>query len=233
MIAALIPMKDPLHSKQRLSDLLSPEERCHLALAMFKDVLDAVKGARKIDRVIILGSGDTVGDITRSSGCEFLPDPDARGETEAVAWATRAVSGSVDGLLVIPADVPLIRSEDVDILVTESRAVPGVTLCPSRDRLGTNGVLRRPADVMPLAFGSNSFYPHRDIAQRLGIACTVVDLPRLGLDIDRPEDVATYLNEAGPSETYRYVHSIGVNARLVRLYPHIPSFLLKETNGLV
>jgi 2-phospho-L-lactate guanylyltransferase len=233
MIAALIPMKDPSFSKQRLSELLSPEERCHLALAMFRDVLGAVKGAHKIGRVIILGSGEPVGDITRSYGCEFLPDPDARGETEAVAWATHVLSGSIDGLLVIPADVPLIRPEDVDTLVTESRAVPGVTLCPSRDRLGTNGVLRRPADVMPLSFGSNSFYPHRDIAQRLGITCTVVDLPRLGLDIDRPEDLATYLNEAGPSETYRYVHSIGVNTRLVRFYPHIPSFLLRVPNVLV
>jgi len=225
MIAALIPMKDPVHSKQRLSGLLSPKERCLLALAMFMDVLHAVKGAGKLDQVIVLGDGDRVKHTTRSLGCEFLQDGDGRGETEAVAWATRALAGSVDGLLVIPADIPLIRSEDVDTLVTLSWAVPGVTLCPSRDRLGTNGVMRRPGDVMPLSFGNNSFYPHRELAHSLGIACTVVDLPRLGLDIDRPEDVATYLDEAGPSETYRYVRSIGVNARLVRLYPHIPSFL--------
>ena len=232
MIAALIPMKDPAHSKQRLSGLLSPKERSLLALAMFTDVLLAVKGAGKVDRVIILGREDKVCHIARSFECEFLPDPYGKGETEAVAWATQVLAGSVDGLLVIPADVPLVLPEDVDTLVTESGAVPGVTLCPTRDRLGTNGVLRRPGNVMPLTFGNNSFYPHREVALRLEIPCTVVDLPRLGLDIDRPEDVATYLNEAGPNETSRYLALVGVRERLVGLYPQIHSSL-KEYHGRV
>ena len=221
MIAALIPMKDPILSKQRLSGLLNPEERYGLALAMFHDVIVAVRGASNVDRVVVYGSGGQIAEMARGVGCEFLEDPANEGETQAVARATEILSPHFDGLLVIPADVPLVRSEDVDILVNESRMNPGVTLCPSRDRLGTNGVLRRPGGVMPLTFGSNSFYPHRALAHRLGLPCMIVALPRLGLDIDRPEDVATFLSEAVDNETYRYLLSIGVKERLDEMFLRI------------
>jgi len=224
MPAALIPMKDPSHSKQRLSSLFNAEERRSLALAMFVDVLHAVKGARSIDRVIVLGLGERIHEVTLSCGCEYLSDEDGRGETEAVAWGTCRISGLAKGVLVLPADVPLVLPEDLDVLVAASPGVTGVTLCPSRDRLGTNGVLRCPGDVMPLTFGNNSFHPHRETAQRLGIPCAVVDLPRLGLDIDRPEDVATFLCEAGTGETYRYLTSIGARERIAPLFS-------KEQNG--
>ena len=224
MIVALIPMKNPTQSKQRLSGLLSPEERYNLALAMFRDVILAVAGASRVDRVVVYGSGEQIVEMAQEAGCEFLEGPENEGETEAVAQATEILSPSVNGLLVIPADVPLVRSEDVDTLVNESRMTPGVTLCPSRDCLGTNGVLRRPGDVMPLTFGSNSFYPHRALAHRLGLPCMIVDLPRLGLDIDRPEDVGTFLSEAVDNETYRYLVSIGVRERLVRMFPNNQPF---------
>jgi len=224
MIVALIPMKNPTQSKQRLSGLLSPEERYNLALAMFRDVILAVAGASRVDRVVVYGSGEQIVEMAQEAGCEFLEGPENEGETEAVAQATEILSPSVNGLLVIPADVPLVRSEDVDTLVNESRMTPGVTLCPSRDCLGTNGVLRRPGDVLPLTFGSNSFYPHRALAHRLGLPCMIVDLPRLGLDIDRPEDVGTFLSEAVDNETYRYLVSIGVRERLVRMFPNNQPF---------
>ncbi|MBI3014804.1 MAG: hypothetical protein HYY65_07055 [Candidatus Tectomicrobia bacterium] len=144
------------------------------------------------------------------------------------------MSGTVDGLLVIPADVPLVWPEDVDALVAESDGSPRVVLCPARDGCGTNGALRCPGDVMPLTFGNNSFHPHHDLALRLGIPCSVVERPRLGLDLDRPEDVAAYLEEARSGETYRYLTSIGVRKRVSRLELTVRALPDQRTyNGLI
>jgi 2-phospho-L-lactate/phosphoenolpyruvate guanylyltransferase len=224
MIAAVIPMKNPAHSKQRLSQFLSPEERCRLALAMFQDVVLAVRGAAGIGRVVVYGGDMRIAETARRSGCEFLEEAANEGETQAVARATRILCREVEGLLVIPADVPLVQSEDVDGLIRRSDVPRYVTICPSRDRLGTNGVFRSPGDVMPLTFGANSFFPHKELASRLGIPCTVIDLPRLGLDIDRPEDVSVFLEEAGPGETIQYFTSIGMKKRLEDRFRRPASF---------
>lgn len=214
MIAVLIPIKEPTRSKQRLGELLNPEERRRLALAMLTDVVGAAAGAGRVGRVVVLGGGEGARRIADSRGCEFWPEPDNPGETEAVAAGTGRLADGASGLLVLPADIPLVRSEDIDVLVAQSGVAPGVVLCPSRDRLGTNAALRCPAGVMPLTFGNNSFEPHRKLAARLGVPCTVIELPRVGLDLDRPEDVAAYLAEAVDGESYRYLNSIGVKERL-------------------
>ena len=224
MIAALIPLKDPEKSKQRLSDLLVAEERYELALAMLKDVVAAVVEASRIQRTIILGGGEAAARVARLSGCEFIPDWDNRGETEAVALGPQALQGSVDGLLVLPADVPLVRPEDVDALVSKSDEGARVVLCPARDGCGTNGALRCPGEIMPLTFGNNSFHPHYNLALQLGIPLAVVELPRLGLDLDRPEDVATYIRESHSGETHRYLTSIRVDKRLSRWNSQVRSF---------
>ena len=73
---------------------------------------------------------------------------------------------------------------------------------PARDELGSNAVLCSPADAVPLRFGDNSFFPHLDAAKTHGIEPEVVHLPRIGLDIDTPDDLALFLQT--PSQTRAY-----------------------------
>ena len=46
---------------------------------------------------------------------------------------------------------------------------------------------------MPLKFGDDSFLPHLDAARRAGLEPKILRLPRLGLDIDNPADLAAFL----------------------------------------
>jgi 2-phospho-L-lactate guanylyltransferase len=55
---------------------------------------------------------------------------------------------------------------------------------------------------VPLRFGDNSFFPHLDAAKTHGIVPEVVHLPRIGLDIDTPDDLALFLQT--PSQTRAY-----------------------------
>ena len=81
-----------------------------------------------------------------------------------------------------------------------SDGAPGVTLVPSHDRRGTNCVLCSPPDVLPFAFGHDSFEPHCEAARAQGIAPRIIALPGLGLDIDTPDDLRAFMARpaAGP-----------------------------------
>jgi 2-phospho-L-lactate guanylyltransferase (CobY/MobA/RfbA family) len=51
MICAVLPVKAPRHAKQRLSAILTPEQREALARALFKRVSAALGAVRILDRI--------------------------------------------------------------------------------------------------------------------------------------------------------------------------------------
>ena len=63
---------------------------------------------------------------------------------------------------------------------------------PSRDG-GTNGLYLGPPDVMTPLFGPGSLRAHIEEAERRGIRCSILSLPRVELDIDTIEDVDAFL----------------------------------------
>ena len=60
-------------------------------------------------------------------------------------------------------------------------------------------MLCSPADAVPLRFGENSFFPHLAAARACGIEPKVLQLPRIALDIDTPDELVLFL--AAPSRT--------------------------------
>ena len=68
----------------------------------------------------------------------------------------------------------------------------GVAIVPARDGRGTNALAWRRGIAMTLHFGDASFAPHAASARAAGIEPAILRLPGLGLDIDRPDDLATF-----------------------------------------
>ena len=66
-----------------------------------------------------------------------------------------------------------------------------VALAPDRRRVGTNGMLLRPADAIPFAFGRASFGRHTELAATAGITPRVFTSPGFAFDVDEPDDIAT------------------------------------------
>ena len=120
---------------------------------------------------------------------EVIPDPSNPGETGAIEMATRiCVERGIDSTLVIPADIPLIESWELEEILKQAPA-QGSLLVPAADGGGTNAAFRRPADLFPLRFGNDSFKPHHAAAQATGKPCVVLNLPGIAVDIDNPEDL--------------------------------------------
>jgi len=184
MRLCIVPMKPLAHAKARLADVLSPEERRALSLAMLADVIDA---ARALDAVWVLNSDEDAAEVARAHGAEARPDPaPGEGLNASLDAATAiAVSDGVDGVLVLSADCPAARAEDV-LALSIGR---GVVMAPDRYGTGTNALWRSPPAVIQTSFGGNSRRSHTALAHVNGIPFAVMALARVALDVDRPADL--------------------------------------------
>src|SRR5262249_26877183 len=140
--------------------------------------------------------------IAARHGARVLRDGAQQGHTAAVAAAARRLRAA--DMLALPADVPLVRPDDIRPILTAHRnaADPdgrGFTIVPAQDGRGSNAVLCAPAGAVPLAFGNDSFAPHLAAARARGLKPRVLRLPRIALDIDTPDDLA--LLRAAPART--------------------------------
>jgi 2-phospho-L-lactate guanylyltransferase len=99
----------------------------------------------------------------------------------AQVYATR-------GVLVLPADLPLISRDDIVELLRRAVDPPVVVIAPDRHGKGTNALLISPPGLIEYDFGENSFQRHSERAKQAGARLEVVELPSLGLDLDVPED---------------------------------------------
>jgi 2-phospho-L-lactate guanylyltransferase len=180
--------------------VLSPEARAAFSLAVLDRVLEAVARTSAVDRLVVVGNSAVVLERAGRFGAEWVhdrrlePANHARTPVDGAlnraisAGARRAVAGGADAILVIAGDVPLADPDEISALI-DGTAPRGVAIVPDRHRNGTNAIVLRPPDVMPVAFGRDSFERHTGIAQDRGLPIAMFDLPLLGLDIDQPGDL--------------------------------------------
>ena len=214
-VHALLPVKDTENAKQRLSPLLDANERCLLFTAMLEDVLEALAGATSIAGILMVTRQRDARALADRYGANTLGEALNLGQTSAVTLGARSLSArGAAGMLAVPADIPLVRSEDIDALLSAHPPAPSVTIAPARDDLGSNAVACSPPEVLPFRFGENSFHPHLARARALGIEPGVVRRPRLALDIDTPADLRAFAAAPSPTRAYRYLEESGILPRL-------------------
>jgi 2-phospho-L-lactate guanylyltransferase len=201
----LVPVKNLSGAKQRLAAILDQPTRTELAQAMLLDVLEAVAAWRQRPEVGIVTSDPFAMQLAQQFHFTVIPDNANRGETDAIETATRfCESRGVDCTLVIPGDIPLIQSSELEGIIA---AAPeeGSVLVPAADGRGTNAIWRRPAGLFPARFGNDSFKSHQAAAQATGKSCVVLPLPGIALDIDNPEDLRTLASTPGETRAQRLV----------------------------
>ena len=203
----LVPVKNLENAKERLSPVLSRAERRALAEAMLQDVLAAVAGVNHHTQVGVVTSDPLATALAQHHGFTIIPDLANLSESDAIAHATECCMGTgEESTLVIPGDIPLIQPEDVEQVLAAAPA-QGTVLVPGWDGRGSNAVFRRPANLFPLRFSNDSFPPHLCAAQATGQPCIVLRLPRIGLDVDNPADLAQLLGAEGNTRSQQLLRS--------------------------
>ncbi|MBI2986798.1 MAG: 2-phospho-L-lactate guanylyltransferase [Deltaproteobacteria bacterium] len=200
-VAALIPAKGFTNAKQRLSPLLGVVERELLAEAMLRDVLGQVVLTRGLDGVYVVTEDSKVSEIASFLGIHVIREESERGETEAVVFALSKISQvGIHSVLVIPGDIPLVRSSDIELLLEQisghDRDIPFALLTPSHDRMGTNALLLSPPGVIKLRFGYDSFSYHLGQVEAAGLPPRVLENEMIALDIDEPKDLERFMEFA-------------------------------------
>jgi 2-phospho-L-lactate guanylyltransferase len=210
----LVPVKNLADAKRRLSPILNPEERFALAQAMCEDVLQALARWQSRPSVAVVTSDSFARDLAARFNFEVVAD-DNSGETRAIEMATAVCKErGTESTLVVPADIPLIDSLELQKIVDcAPRLQGGAVLVPDAAGRGTNAAWRSPSDLFALRFGNDSFLPHLAAAKATGLPCVVLELPGIARDVDRPEDLRELAAASGERQSQKLVRSWNLSSR--------------------
>jgi len=208
----LVPIKNLTGAKQRLSPILTSEERFALAQAMCQDVLQTLADWQKRPAVALVTSEPFARELAARFDFEVIVD-DNSGETHAIEMATAScIERGEKNTLVIPADIPLIDSAALQKII-DCAPSRGTVLVPDAAGRGTNAAWRSPGDLFPLRFGNDSFLPHLASAKATGLPCIILELASIARDIDRPEDLEEVAAASGGRRSQILIRSWDLNHR--------------------
>ena len=186
---AIVPVKPLRRGKSRLAGILTEDERADLNRTLLQHTLQTLSELREVDEVLVVSRDPQVLTIARNHGARTVREDGQPELNTALKRATIiAQVYATRGVLVLPADLPLISREDALALVERATDPPVVVIAPDRHGKGTNALLISPAGLIEYDFGEDSFRRHCDLVKKAGARLEVVNLPSLGLDLDSPED---------------------------------------------
>ena len=208
MKTVLLPVKDFRSAKQRLAGTLSPEARSRLARAMLTDVLSALTQSRATDRVVLFTASGEVAEMARPFGFDVVTEDLVDGHSAAVNHMVMELSAGASRILSIAGDLPKLTAKEIDF-VLDAVSSP-ITLIPSRDGTGTNGVVFIPPARIMMEYGEGSFRRHMSKAAAAGYFADVMQVPGIAFDIDTPGDLQAFLDDPRKDgETWRCLMSRG------------------------
>jgi 2-phospho-L-lactate guanylyltransferase len=187
---AIVPVKPLRRGKSRLSGVLSPEERNDLNRRLLTHTLETLSAIPDIEQILVISRDQAALSLAREHGARTVLENGAPELNVALARATIVVKNyATRGLLIVPADLPLISPEDVNAMLEIAVDPPVVVLAPDHRRQGTNALLVCPVGLIEYDFGPGSFQRHCERALQAGARLEILELPSLALDMDMPEDL--------------------------------------------
>jgi 2-phospho-L-lactate guanylyltransferase len=214
MRALLLPVKDLKNAKKRLSGVLTPEERFGLAQAMLADTIRAVRGVVRAEKIFVATNYEPVMNLAEEYGWEIIREREQKSESDSVDSASLiCVARGVTGLLRVPLDLPLLRSDDMDDLLAVDCQAPALVIVPSRDGTGTNAMFRTPPTLFPSHFGNGSFARHLAEGENAGARIIVRRNSRLEMDVDDESDLRALLDhDLSGTETGGWLRQSGLDS---------------------
>jgi len=192
---AIVPVKPLKRGKSRLSSVLSEEERTVLNQSLLVNTIKTLNGVPEIDKILVVSRDPYALALAREHNARtVLEDGSPELNTALRRAAMVAQAYQANEILVLPADLPLIKSEDVSNFIARSGKPPEVVIAPDRRHDGTNALFINPAGLIEFKYGKGSFDIHMKLAEKANARIEVVEEIHFALDLDLPEDLE-YLKE--------------------------------------
>jgi FO synthase len=183
---SLTAIKARASGKSRLAGVLPREQRRALIESLLGHVLDTLRATPGIDQVALVSPEQD----ERAEAVTF--DDEGGGLNAALTHAARqaAVRGATR-LVILHADLPRVRPEEVTALIDEAGA-NGMAIAPDHRGTGTNALCLPLPLPFELGFGPGSFERHLAQASARGLVPAVVRLPGLAFDLDELDDLRSH-----------------------------------------
>jgi 2-phospho-L-lactate/phosphoenolpyruvate guanylyltransferase len=187
---AIVPVKPLRRGKSRLASVLSLEARTALNHYLLSNTLEILSTISEIEYSLVVSRDPEALTIAREYGARTVQEQGAPQLNIALTRATMvALSHSVQAVLIVPADLPLLTKEDLEAVVKRSFDPPVVVITPDRHRQGTNALLISPPGIIQYEYGPGSFLKHCQQAENAGARLEICERGSVALDIDFPEDL--------------------------------------------
>ena len=198
-IWAIVPVKPLRRGKSRLAGTLTEDERAELNSQLLAHTLETLKKTPAVEEVLVVSRDPKALAIARDHKARTIQEDGAPSLNTALERATAvAKMYTPNGVLILPADLPLISQEDIEKLVTAANGHKRViVITPDRHKEGTNALLVSPAGLIEYDYGESSFERHCKLARKAGARLKICELPSIELDLDLPEDLELVAKEIG------------------------------------
>ena len=182
----LTPVKPLAEAKSRLAPVLAEEERRALTRRLLERTLMLAEESALFARLLVISRDPLVWEIARAAGADALPELGADLNSALQQGACHAWRRGATSLLIVPADLPLLRPEDLLALCALGEMGDGLVIGAGQDG-GTNALHLRLPPRLPFCFGEDSFAHHRAAARAAGLMPQIYDSATLRFDLERPE----------------------------------------------
>jgi len=187
---AIVPVKPLCFGKSRLAEVLTEDERLSLNEKLYRHTLEVLTQVEQISDILVVSRVSDVLTYTRELGIRTVQENGSPELNEALRRASVFTQMySPEGVLIVPADLPLLTPDDVCQIIERASPSPSAVIVPDRRMEGTNALLISPADLITFSFGSDSFNTHCRLIKNAGASLEILINENIALDLDLPEDL--------------------------------------------
>ena len=208
---SVVPIKSFKRPKSRLNDSLSLEERRDLVKTMFIGVVDSLRISKIFKERYVVTEDKEVIKFARQYGVKGLLQKKPGLNQGVTEIAILAKKKNVKNLLIIHGDIPRVDSKIIRLIFNKHRKLlkkykKGLTISPDLEGEGSNCMICSPPDIIKFRYGPGSCTAHLEAAYEAEIKAQIYSSKKLGMDLDRDEDLVKFMRKKGLSTISEYLN---------------------------
>ena len=205
-VGVIVPVKPLIRSKSRLRKELNKEHRNRMTLQMLQDVISTITSTSGIDECVVVSNDKNILKRIRSFNVIPLIEDRVEGVNVAVQKGNEYfLERGFSSTIVIPADLPLLKPNDLRLLIRTGSTTRCVVIAPSRKFDGTNALFRNPPNVIGTRFDHDSFRSHCIEAKRGNVKLRINFTHGFMMDVDTPGDLKEVLRFQRSNKKYFFL----------------------------
>ena len=192
---AILPVKEYHVGKSRLRHLFSDAELTELNQKMFESTFTKLIGIPGIDKILVVSREEHALEWCNSHGGVALVEDNPSTLNAAISKAQEhACQVGVERLMVLPSDLPLMTSKDLNALIRLAEGAHKLVIVPDHYQSGTNALVMSGPDLIQPRFGSGSFRKHTRQAMEKNAELVVYLNENIQWDLDTSLELYRIIN---------------------------------------